>query len=160
MSAMRVRRRHPSVSTCGDRNAGAVKRAPFGRLAAPVVALSAVCVLYLGVASAAVSREPLSGVRLKPGDSSPIYALKLGGTAVQQQGGSVRLTEDMQRQMGYMFSEAPVSAIGQEWRIDVSVRISGKGITLFGDGMALWYTREPFRPPPKGATYAYAVAVH
>ena len=34
--------------------------------------------------------------------------------------------------------------MGREWRIDVQLRIGGQGVSLYGDGAAVWLTKEPF----------------
>ncbi len=51
----------------------------------------------------------------------------------------------MQSQRAWLQSKTPATALGEEWTIDVQLRIGGGGISLFGDGAALWLTKEPFQ---------------
>lgn len=131
------------------------------RVAAPVsaelrawrVALVALGALFAGLslARAAVMDSPARAYSIDGAKDIPLSAYVVGGDAVKRDK-ELRLTSDQQSQVGYVFTRDPLSSIGDEWRIDVSFRISGRGVTLFGDGMAFWYTRESFTPPAEGAS--------
>lgn len=58
----------------------------------------------------------------------------------------LRLTPDLQSQSGYVWNTQPLATVGHEWAVEMEFRIYGQGVTLFGDGMALWLTKEKFQP--------------
>lgn len=49
-----------------------------------------------------------------------------------------------QSQRGYMWSPSPVNHMGEEWEIILEAQIHGRGVSLFGDGLAFFYTADPF----------------
>lgn len=51
----------------------------------------------------------------------------------------IRITSDRQHQTGWLWSRLPLTATN--WEIEFEFKISGAG-TLYGDGMALWVTKE------------------
>ena len=57
--------------------------------------------------------------------------------------GTVRLTEDKQSQSGRMSFSEPSSLQGNVFQTDITMRLSGNGVSLAGDGMAIWYTETP-----------------
>ena len=66
-----------------------------------------------------------------------------GGSAFRL-GSFVRVTADKQSQKGYIWTRSPLDQVGNEWEVDMQFRISGKGVSLFGDGLAFWYTQEQY----------------
>lgn len=70
---------------------------------------------------------------------------ELGGAAAVVDGG-VQLTPDEQSRVGFVQNRVPLKHVGTKWVLDADLRLSGQGITLFGDGMAVWVTKERFRP--------------
>jgi len=70
-----------------------------------------------------------------------------GGIRGWNYGGSVsvfhdhiRLTQDVQSQIGYIWNRNPLTF--KDWEVTVSMRIDGKG-RLGGDGIAFWYVEDP-----------------
>jgi hypothetical protein len=56
----------------------------------------------------------------------------------------VRLTADRQGQAGWMWSVEPTPLeMARQWTIEVDFRVYGNNGVMFGDGLALWLTREP-----------------
>ena len=55
----------------------------------------------------------------------------------------LRLTADEQHKRGVVVVREPANHLDGEWSIDVTVRITGNGVSLAGDGLALWYTQAP-----------------
>jgi Legume-like lectin family len=70
---------------------------------------------------------------------------EIGGDAAFV-GHALRLTPDRQSRAGFLFAKKPLATIGHEWVLDMEFRIYGQGVSLFGDGMALWMTKERFSP--------------
>jgi hypothetical protein len=74
-----------------------------------------------------------------------ITKLRFAGSAqVLDDGfGTVRLTEDKQSQSGRVSFSEPSSLQGTVFQADITMRLSGNGVSLAGDGMAVWYTETP-----------------
>lgn len=74
-----------------------------------------------------------------------VKKLRLSGSAqvVDDGLGTVRLTEDKQSQSGRVSFSEPSSLQGNVFQTDVTMRLSGNGVSLAGDGMAIWYTETP-----------------
>lgn len=53
----------------------------------------------------------------------------------------VRLTPDRQSKRGHLWSSRRVDA--EDWSVSLEFRVSGQGRTLFGDGLAFWFTDMP-----------------
>ncbi len=53
----------------------------------------------------------------------------------------VRLTPDRQSKRGHLWSSRRVDA--EDWSVALEFRVSGQGRTLFGDGLAFWFTDMP-----------------
>ena len=62
-----------------------------------------------------------------------------GGTTVIRTDQYIRLTQQMPSQSGWLFSRMPLTATN--WAVEVEFKIWGTG-NLFGDGMAMWVTKE------------------
>ncbi|XP_074640838.1 vesicular integral-membrane protein VIP36-like [Tubulanus polymorphus] len=62
----------------------------------------------------------------------------IGSTMVTNQ--YVRLTPDHQSKQGGLWNKHPVFV--RDWEMHVHFKVHGSGKELFGDGMALWYTKE------------------
>jgi len=62
-----------------------------------------------------------------------------GGSTVVRADQYVRLTSQQPSAAGWLFSRVPLTATN--WEIEVEFKIHGTG-NLFGDGMALWVTKE------------------
>ncbi|KAF7289284.1 Mannose ER-Golgi intermediate compartment [Mycena indigotica] len=58
----------------------------------------------------------------------------------------VRLTRDVPSQMGWLWSRLPITA--SNFVIEVEFKVSGEPGHLFGDGMAIWLTKERVQPGP------------
>lgn len=56
----------------------------------------------------------------------------------------VRLTQDAQSRQGGIWNVVPYQS--KNWMVEVGFRVHGHGSELYGDGLALWYVKEP----PKG----------
>ena len=56
----------------------------------------------------------------------------------------IRLTQDAQSRQGGIWNVVPYQS--KYWQIEVGFRAHGHGSELYGDGLALWYVKEP----PKG----------
>uniref|UniRef100_A0A6G1S9P6 VIP36-like protein n=1 Tax=Aceria tosichella TaxID=561515 RepID=A0A6G1S9P6_9ACAR len=56
----------------------------------------------------------------------------------------IRLTQDTQSRQGGIWNVVPYQS--KYWQVEVAFRVHGHGSELFGDGLALWYVKEP----PKG----------
>ncbi|CAK7236358.1 hypothetical protein SCUCBS95973_009580 [Sporothrix curviconia] len=68
-----------------------------------------------------------------------------GGDTLIRTDQYIRLTADRPSQMGWIFSRVPLTATN--WQIEVEFKIHGKN-TLFGDGFAMWLTKERGQPGP------------
>jgi len=53
----------------------------------------------------------------------------------------IRLTSDTQSRQGAIWNTEPV--LSRDWELIVSFRVHGSTGDLFGDGMAIWYVKEP-----------------
>ena len=56
----------------------------------------------------------------------------------------IRLTPDLQSRSGAIWNNVPCKV--RNWELQVHFKIYGKGKELYGDGMALWYTKQPLTP--------------
>ncbi|KAH8918356.1 concanavalin A-like lectin/glucanase [Atractiella rhizophila] len=63
-----------------------------------------------------------------------------GGSSIVNTNKHIRLTQEKSSQQGYLWSRLPVT--GQNFMIEVEFRVDGKGNSLFGDGFAIWLTKE------------------
>lgn len=52
----------------------------------------------------------------------------------------VRLTADVQSQMGSLWNQIPV--FSRNWELVVNFKVHGTTKDLFGDGFAIWYAKE------------------
>lgn len=55
----------------------------------------------------------------------------------------IRLTNDEKSENGYLFTKTPYEA--KDWFVEFQFEISSTG-RFAGDGMAFWYTENPFQP--------------
>lgn len=62
-----------------------------------------------------------------------------GGSTVVRADQYIRLAATQPSQSGWIFTRVPLTATN--WEVEVEFRISGMG-SLFGDGMAMWVTKE------------------
>merc|ERR1711871_319440 len=53
----------------------------------------------------------------------------------------VRLTEDAQSQRGSLWNTVPIDDKHEDWKLELWLKVSGSGRSLYGDGMALWLTK-------------------
>ncbi|KAI5694119.1 hypothetical protein M8J75_010880 [Diaphorina citri] len=58
----------------------------------------------------------------------------------------VRLTADLQSRYGAIWNTVPVYM--NNWEVQITLKIHGKGKELFGDGMAFWYVRDRMEGGP------------
>ncbi|KAF9200114.1 hypothetical protein BGZ49_009681 [Haplosporangium sp. Z 27] len=63
-----------------------------------------------------------------------------GGDAFINANGYIRLTQDEPSQSGHLWSRLPLGTLRYE--IEFEFRVHGKGTGLFGDGFAVWLTKE------------------
>lgn len=68
-----------------------------------------------------------------------------GGDTLIRTDSYIRLTSDRPSQAGWIFSRVPLTATN--WEVEVEFKISGKN-QLFGDGFAMWITKERASPGP------------
>ncbi|ROW04620.1 hypothetical protein VPNG_07475 [Cytospora leucostoma] len=68
-----------------------------------------------------------------------------GGDAVVRTDSYIRLTSNRPSQMGWLWSKVPLTATN--WEIEVEFKIGGKD-NLFGDGFAMWITKQRAQPGP------------
>ncbi|ESO01944.1 hypothetical protein HELRODRAFT_65456 [Helobdella robusta] len=59
---------------------------------------------------------------------------------------AVRLTSDYQGQRGAIWNNIPCRL--RNWEMHVHFKVDGKGSELFGDGFAIWYTKEKMEMGP------------
>lgn len=53
----------------------------------------------------------------------------------------VRLTSDAQSRAGGLWNTIPV--VYPDWEMHVQFKIHGSNYNFFGDGLVIWYVREP-----------------
>jgi len=58
----------------------------------------------------------------------------------------IRLTQNKPSQMGWLWSRLPLTA--HSWVIEMEFKIGDKSTHLFGDGMAVWITKDRAQPGP------------
>ncbi|KAJ1562009.1 hypothetical protein HK405_000835, partial [Cladochytrium tenue] len=58
----------------------------------------------------------------------------------------VRLTPDFQSRRGFAWTKTPLTA--PSWVVEFDVRVSGSGRTLYGDGLAFWFTQDRMETGP------------
>ncbi|XP_025834510.1 VIP36-like protein [Agrilus planipennis] len=56
----------------------------------------------------------------------------------------IRLTPDLQSKSGAIWNSVPVSV--RNWDLQVQFKVHGKGKDLFGDGFAVWYSKDRMQP--------------
>ncbi|GJJ78618.1 hypothetical protein EMPS_10977 [Entomortierella parvispora] len=69
-----------------------------------------------------------------------------GGDALINTNRHVRLTQDMPSQSGWLWSRLPLEV--SNFQIEFEFAVGGKGDNLFGDGFAVWLTKERAEPGP------------
>ncbi|KAI0317418.1 concanavalin A-like lectin/glucanase [Amylostereum chailletii] len=69
-----------------------------------------------------------------------------GGDAYINTNKHVRLTRSVQSQMGWLWSRLPLTA--HNWIIELEFKIGDKSTHLYGDGLALWLTKDRAQPGP------------
>ncbi|PVG02551.1 hypothetical protein CPB86DRAFT_751326 [Serendipita vermifera] len=52
----------------------------------------------------------------------------------------IRLTRGVPSQCGWLWSRLPITAAN--WQVEIEFKISGQASHLYGDGMAIWFTKE------------------
>lgn len=62
----------------------------------------------------------------------------------------IRLTTDSQSRIGIALALDASPFIEDGWQVDATFRLHGVGLTLVGDGVALWYTRDRLYVHPGG----------
>ncbi|KAF9190963.1 hypothetical protein BGZ51_007981 [Haplosporangium sp. Z 767] len=63
-----------------------------------------------------------------------------GGDAIINTNTHIRLTQDMPSQTGYLWSRLPITS--SNFQIEFEFKVEGKGDGLYGDGFAVWLTKE------------------
>jgi len=108
------------------------------------VVVIASCVIF-GLVSDAIDTSGLTPVPMH--SFRPPYSTGRAGIRGWNYGGDVtifqdyiRLTQDQQSQIGYIWNKNALSI--KDWEATLSVKIDGKG-RLGGDGIAFWYVAQP-----------------
>ncbi|KAK5644867.1 hypothetical protein RI129_006167 [Pyrocoelia pectoralis] len=58
----------------------------------------------------------------------------------------IRITPDLQSKTGALWNSVPVFV--RNWDLQVHYKVSGKGKDLFGDGLAIWYSKDRMQTGP------------
>ncbi|XP_061391240.1 vesicular integral-membrane protein VIP36-like, partial [Musca vetustissima] len=58
----------------------------------------------------------------------------------------IRLTPDLQSKSGALWNYSP--CLTKKWEVHVTFKVHGKGTERFGNGFAIWYTKERMQPGP------------
>ncbi|KAG9307331.1 hypothetical protein G9A89_017159 [Geosiphon pyriformis] len=58
----------------------------------------------------------------------------------------IRLTHDRPSQTGWLWSRLPLTATN--WQVEIEFKIDGANPNLFGDGLAIWFTKQRANPGP------------
>lgn len=58
----------------------------------------------------------------------------------------IRLTHDRQSQTGWLWSRLPLTS--KNWQVEFEFKIDGSNPSLYGDGMAVWFTTDRAKPGP------------
>ena len=74
------------------------------------------------------------------GGSRMVASYREGGVAKVNEN-FIRLTPDRQSKRGHIWSSRRVDV--HDWSVVLEFRVSGQGKTLFGDGLAFWFTDMP-----------------
>ena len=53
----------------------------------------------------------------------------------------IRLTSDAQSKAGGLWNNIPI--VDPDWEIHVQFKVHGQSKGFFGDGMVIWYVKEP-----------------
>ncbi|CAG8462799.1 12165_t:CDS:2 [Ambispora leptoticha] len=69
-----------------------------------------------------------------------------GADAVINTNKYIRLTHDRPSQTGWLWSRLPLTATN--WQVEVEFKIEGSNPTLYGDGFAIWFTKQRASPGP------------
>ncbi|KAK8853092.1 hypothetical protein IAR55_003793 [Kwoniella newhampshirensis] len=69
-----------------------------------------------------------------------------GGDAIINTNKHVRLTQDKPSQQGWLWSRMPLSV--PNWQIDVEFKVDGKAHNLYGDGFAIWISKDRAKQGP------------
>ncbi|EIW71811.1 hypothetical protein TREMEDRAFT_16819, partial [Tremella mesenterica DSM 1558] len=63
-----------------------------------------------------------------------------GADAIVNTNKHIRLTQDRPSQSGWLWSRIPLSVVNFE--IEIEFKVDGKAHNMFGDGFAIWFTKE------------------
>ncbi|KAL7418348.1 hypothetical protein Q5752_006806 [Cryptotrichosporon argae] len=123
----------------------------------PLIAWAAV--LLVGAAAADEGEDSLQGmierkVALRTHSLAPPYVdsdlqnrwWDFGADAVVNTNKHVRLTQDKPSQTGWLWSRMPLTV--SNWQIDFEFKVDGKAHNVFGDGFALWLTKDRAKVGP------------
>nr|CAG4650215.1 EOG090X07L3 [Sida crystallina] len=69
----------------------------------------------------------------------------------------VRLTSDTQSKAGALWNAVPCKS--RNWELQVQFKVHGKGKDLFGDGFAIWYSKDRMLPGPVFGSNDYFVGL-
>ncbi|KAF9100643.1 hypothetical protein BGX27_000312 [Mortierella sp. AM989] len=69
-----------------------------------------------------------------------------GGDTIINPNSYIRLTQDRPSESGWLWSRFPLPSL--HYQIDFEFNVAGKGTGLYGDGFALWLTKERAEPGP------------
>ncbi|OAX42807.1 hypothetical protein K503DRAFT_766421 [Rhizopogon vinicolor AM-OR11-026] len=69
-----------------------------------------------------------------------------GGDAYINTNKHIRLTRPQPSQMGWLWSRMPL--VAQNFIIEIEFKVTGESTNLYGDGMAIWLTKDRAEPGP------------
>lgn len=102
---------------------------------------------FLAATVLAVGNEYPGSAGFSGSASAPSWQL-LGDAAFD--GEAIRLTTDSQNKVGIAVARNASPLLVDGWRVDALFRLHGAGLTLVGDGVGLWYTRDALYVHPGG----------
>ena len=76
----------------------------------------------------------------------PFNCEQLADRTRQNTNKHVRLTQDKPSQMGWLWSRLPITAANFE--VEVEFKIGSDSTHLYGDGLAIWITKQRAQPGP------------
>jgi mannose-binding lectin 2 len=71
--------------------------------------------------------------------TGPVPNWDFGGSTVVTDG-YIRITPDRQSRRGWLWNRNPAQM--KAWEIEVEFKVHGQGRHTYGDGFAIWYTKE------------------
>lgn len=98
---------------------------------------------FIFLAFSLVVVSTIGDFKVSPPYSTLAQDFMLGGSATFTRD-YIQLTSEAQNQLGYIWSKNPVD-LGKEWTITIETRISGSNPNIYGDGIAIVLSDQPFK---------------